>query len=275
MEIIIYSLITLGVMGIAAGTLLHYTARKFSVPVDSQVEEIMRILPGANCGACGYPSCLALARAMIHGSASPGSCIAGGASVAARIAAALGLGPGKDTGDRKVAVVRCRGGRSQAGERFEYTELRDCRAAVITAGGPKACSYGCLGLGSCVTACPFGALAMDPDGIPIVDEEKCTGCGQCISVCPRGIIALIPRRQNVFLGCVSRDKLKKVKEVCRVGCIGCGLCARPGIAEQEDITMEDNLPRLHWQAGKDLAAALAQAAAKCPSKCFMVVSKVL
>ncbi len=270
MEIIIYSFITLGVMGIGAGVLLYYTARKFSVPVDSRVEEITQILPGANCGACGYASCRALARAIIEEAASPSSCIAGGAVVADKIADILGREKEPGTGDRKVAVVQCRGGCDKAGDRFKYTGLQDCRAAVLTGGGPKACSYGCLGLGSCVTACPFGALDMGPDGIPVVDEDKCTGCGKCVAVCPRGIIALIPRWQNVFLGCVSHDKLKKVKEVCSVGCIACGLCVRPGIGSEEDIIMEDNLPRLRPRENKDLAVALDQAIAKCPSKCFVV-----
>ncbi|MFH1008564.1 MAG: 4Fe-4S binding protein, partial [Candidatus Latescibacterota bacterium] len=164
-----------------------------------------------------------------------------------------------------VAVVRCRGDRENARDRFQYKGVMDCRAALLTGGGAKACSYGCLFLGSCAAACPFDAIAMSTTGLPHVDEEKCTGCGICIQTCPRGIMALIPKTQEVYLGCVSHDKAKAVKTVCDVGCIGCALCSKPKVTPSEVVSMEDNLPVFpsDWS---DYHAAVE----KCPSSVFVV-----
>ncbi|MEJ2627674.1 MAG: 4Fe-4S binding protein, partial [bacterium] len=118
--------------------------------------------------------------------------------------------------------------------------------------------------------CPFDALSMGADDLPVVDEEKCTGCGKCVEACPRGIITLIPKSQEVYLGCISQDFGKAVKSVCKVGCIGCGLCAREKIVENEIITMEGKLPVIHTKKSKDLLKDLEQAVEKCPNSCFVV-----
>jgi len=141
----------------------------------------------------------------------------------------------------------------------------DCEAAELLEAGAKACLYGCLGMGTCVRVCPFGALRMTDNRLPAVLEEKCTGCGKCVAACPRRVIALVPRRQRVYLGCVSRDKGKGVKAVCAKGCIACGLCAMPKITPSGKVVMKDNLPEFppDWE---DFTAA----AEKCPSGCFVI-----
>ncbi len=165
----------------------------------------------------------------------------------------------------KVAVVQCRGGKAEAVEKFAYFGPQDCTAATLVGGGHKGCSYGCLGLGSCVRACPFGAMYMSDNGLPVVIEEKCTGCNVCVVTCPRGIMALIPRSQKVYLGCVSQDKLKAVKSVCTVGCYTCKICVTPKVTPSGAIVMEGNLPVIKDIDSPDLYTA----AEKCPAGCYV------
>ncbi|MCK5527255.1 MAG: Fe-S cluster domain-containing protein [Candidatus Latescibacteria bacterium] len=257
------SIISLGILGLIFGGGLAYASRRFAVKVDPRISEVEDVLPGANCAACGCIGCSAFAEAPVLGNVSCNGCVPGGADVARKVAEILGV-----EAEEKIpvmAVVRCRGDRENARERFRYQGVMDCRAALLTGGGAKACAYGCLGLGSCAAACPFDAITMSELGLPVVDEQKCTGCGVCVATCPRGIMELIPRTQKVYLGCVSHDKTKAVKAVCDVGCIGCGLCSRPKITPSGAVRMEDNLPVLpsDWS---DTETAVE----KCPSKIFVV-----
>jgi Na+-translocating ferredoxin:NAD+ oxidoreductase RNF subunit RnfB len=268
--IILYSVLTLGVLGILCGWMLAYAAKKFNVPVDPRVERLLNALPGSNCGACGYASCSELAKAVLRGEVSAAGCVAGGSDVAEKIAGIIGHKLDVDTLTKKTAFVRCRGGKDKAKEKFSYTGVEDCAAAMLIAGGHKACEYGCLGLSSCVRVCPFGAMKMGDDGIPVIDESKCTACNKCVVECPRKLISLIPRAQDVVLACVSRDKGKKVKDVCSVGCITCGICVRPDVASGEFISMGENLPEIHWKKGVDLKKMLENAVKKCPNNCFVV-----
>ena len=127
--------------------------------------------------------------------------------------------------ESKVAVVYCQGGDEFAQKTAEYYGLQDCRA-LNAIGGVKECPYGCLGLGSCVSVCKFGAIYMGPDNIPVVDKDKCTGCGACAKICPRNIIELVPKSKEVHIRCRSYDKGPVVRKYCKVGCIACSLCVR-------------------------------------------------
>jgi electron transport complex protein RnfB len=169
-----------------------------------------------------------------------------------------------------VAVVRCRGNRDNCVDRAIYSGIEDCRAAVLVGNGAKGCVYGCLGLGTCVRSCPFDAMHMGEDGLPVVNEMLCTGCGECVKACPRNIMELIPRNQKVYIACVSKDFGKAVKAVCKVGCIGCGLCANPKTIENEIITMDGKLPVIHYDKVRDPIGDLENAVARCPTKSFAV-----
>ncbi|MDZ7342009.1 MAG: 4Fe-4S binding protein, partial [candidate division KSB1 bacterium] len=151
-------------------------------------------------------------------------------------------------------------------KRYHYSGITNCRAAQIIMGGDKGCIYGCLGYGTCVESCPFDAMRMGEDGLPIVIEEKCTACGMCVQACPRNIMKLIPVRQKIFIGCVSQDKGKAVKQVCSVGCTACTLCANPKTTPSGSIKMNGNLPEILNITADDLSNAVA----KCPAKCFVV-----
>lgn len=262
---IIASIAGLGGMGLIFGALLAYASKIFRVEIDPRIERVLAILPGANCGGCGYPGCSGYAEAVVKGTAEINLCAPGGADVVAQIAAILGeedTGPGVEM----VAAVQCKGGNKEATTRFIYQGILDCTAAQMIDSGFKGCTYGCLGLGTCVKACPFGALRMNSNGLPEVIEEKCTACGLCVKACPRNIITLIPKTQRVFIGCKSQDRGKSVKAVCSVGCIGCTRCANPKFTPSGAIEMDNNLPKIVNPDAEDLRNAVES----CPTNSFSV-----
>jgi electron transport complex protein RnfB len=261
---LLYSILTLGSIGLLFGAGLAYAARKFAVEIDEKVEHIINLLPGANCGACGLPGCSAYAEAVVAGRVPPTRCTPGGIEVSTKIAHIMGITE-VDMEEAKVAVVQCQGGKAEAVESFVYYGIEDCSAAELIGGGHKACQYGCLGFGSCVRACPFDAMYMNDNGLPVVIEDKCTGCGVCVTTCPRGIMAMIPRDQKIFLGCVSLEKAKAVKSVCKVGCFACKICATQKVAPNEEIVMEGNLPVIKDRKSPSLFTALE----KCPTNSYV------
>lgn len=265
---ILFPLVVMGGLGLLFGVGLAVASRIFKVTKDPRVVQIEEVLPGANCGACGAPGCSGFAEGVVEGKYPANGCTVGGAEVAMLVAQIMGTEAEEMI--PKVAVVRCRGGRENCVDRAIYQGVEDCRAAVLINNGAKGCVYGCLGLGSCVDACPFDAMVMGDDELPVVDEALCTGCGECVRTCPRGIMELIPRDQNVFLACVSRDFGKAVKAVCKVGCIGCGLCANPKTTADEMITMDGKLPVVHYDRVKDPWKDLENAVHKCPTQSFGV-----
>jgi electron transport complex protein RnfB len=221
-DVIVYSVVSLTALGALFGLGLAIAARKFAVKQDPRVAEVEALLPGANCGGCGYAGCHAFARALVAGIVSPYDCAPGGSDGAGAIAQVLGL----ETEERVpvVAVVACKGG-NRVEVLMDYQGLESCKAVTLLSDNLRVCPYGCIGLGDCVTACPFDAIHME-NGFAVVDEAKCTGCGTCVEVCPKGIISLVARPQKVRVVCSSHDKGKSVKSICEVGCIACGLCAK-------------------------------------------------
>ncbi len=178
----------MGGLGLVIGVALAVASKVFYVYVDPKIVAVDDVLPGANCGGCGFPGCTANAEAIVAGTASPTSCVAGGPELGEQIAALLGISVSAREPD--FAIPGCYYGTDKADTKFEYAGVSDCRAAALLHGGMKVCRIGCLGLGTCVTACPFDALSMGPEGLPVVDFEKCTGCGTCERVCPKHIINL-------------------------------------------------------------------------------------
>ena len=235
---ILYAVATLGGVGAILGILLGVAAHFFAVASDPRVEAVREALPGANCGACGYAGCNKFAEAVVEGAAPVNGCIPGGSMAAEAIAAIMG----QEAASVKplVAAVFCRGDRRRSRDLFLYDGVSDCAYAQQYHGGFKACPDGCLGLGSCVRACPFEAISMGVGGLPQVDEAICGGCGLCRDACPRGIIRLIPRgEQGHLVWCSSRERGKTVSRACEVGCTGCKACLKA--CPREAITVEDNL----------------------------------
>lgn len=261
MLVILLSAIVLGGLALVLSGGLAYASKKFAVYIDPRIEEIAGNLPGANCGACGYPGCSGYAEAIIKAGVESTLCTPGGSETARMIARVMGV-EAKEVLPQ-VAVLQCRGGTSEAEFRFEYEGIKDCSAAVLVGNGAKGCVYGCLGLGSCVESCPYDAMAMSDNGLPVVFEEKCTACGICVTTCPRGLLTLIDRDVKVYLGCISRARGPKVKKVCSVGCIGCTVCAKKG---PDGIEMDGWLPRIDTQKIKEWP----EANEICPTKSFVI-----
>ena len=237
---ILYAALILGAMGLVFGLVLTFASKIFEVPANPTRDAIREVLPSANCGACGYPGCDGCADAIAAGKAPVNACPVGGAEVGAKIASIMGVEPASGA-DRKVARVICQGDCGTAKEKFEYNGIMDCVAASTVNDGYKACGFACLGLGTCVKACQFDAIHIDPvRRIAVVDEDKCTACGKCAEACPKSVIELQSVSAPVALLCRNTAKLKQVMDVCKVGCIGCQKCAKA--CKFGAITMENNLP---------------------------------
>lgn len=245
-----------GGSGLLIGIFLGVFGEKFKVEVDEKETGIREKLPGNNCGGCGYAGCDALAAAIAKGEASTDACPVGGSPVAEAIAGIMGVSAGGAV--KKVAFVRCAGNCEKAKERYEYYGTEDCRSASVAAGGgSKACTYGCMGYGSCVKACPFDAIHI-VDGIAVVDKEACRACGKCIAVCPKQLIELVPYDAAYLVQCHSQDKGKDVMQKCLAGCIACHLCEKncPAAA----VTVENNIAHIDTA----LCIQCGQCADKCP-----------
>ena len=168
----------IGITGLLIALLLGFAAIQFEVPVDEKEIAVREFLPGNNCGGCGYAGCDALAKAIAAGEAAVNACPVGGAAVAAKIGEVMGVDGGEAV--KMVAFVKCAGTCAKAGIKANYYGISDCkRAAAIPGRGDKACSFGCMGFGSCVAACQFDAIHVQ-QGIAVVDKEHCVACGKCI-----------------------------------------------------------------------------------------------
>ena len=245
-----------GGTGIFIGFFLGFAGKKFAVEVDEKEEAILAVLPGNNCGGCGYPGCSGLAAAIAKGEAPVNQCPVGGNPVGAKIAEIMGV-EAIET-ERKVAFVRCSGSHGTAKELYEYTGVDSCKmVAAMQNGGPWACKSGCLGYGDCVSACQFGAIQVI-NGVSVVSKELCQACGKCVAACPKGIIELIPYKNKYRVACSSTDKGKTVMQVCQAGCIGCKLCEKE--CKFDAIHVINNVAVIDYDKCKNCGAC----ARKCP-----------
>lgn len=260
LEGIIIAAVVVAGAGIIIGVLLGLADKTFKVEVDEKEILIREALPGSNCGGCGYAGCDALAKAMAQGIASPAACPVGGESVAQTIAEITG---GSADVEKNVAFVMCDGTCTNAKERYEYSGNLSCREAhYVTGSGSKACTYGCLGYGSCVKVCEFDAIHI-VDGIAVADKEKCTACGQCITECPKDIIELVPYEARTLVQCFSKDKGKDVRPICSVGCIACKICEKA--CQYDAIHVVDNIARIDYDKCVNCRACVE----KCPTKIIL------
>lgn len=256
-NIVLQSLVVMGSCSVIIAILLGFAAKKFKVEEDPKKEYILSVLPGANCGACGYAGCEQYAEAIVKDNVEINLCRPGGDEVSKKIASILG----KEVKDvqRLVAVVLCAGG-NRAKNEFVYTGIKKCDISNKFFEGEKACKYGCLGFGDCVEVCPFGAIFINEYNVAEVDVLKCTGCGLCVKVCPKKLIRLVPCNYKVHILCNSRDKGVKVKQICSVGCIGCGICVKA--CPVSDIYLENNLAIMKYNKCNNCGICKA----KCPTK---------
>ncbi|MBQ8509132.1 MAG: RnfABCDGE type electron transport complex subunit B [Clostridia bacterium] len=220
---ILFAALWFALMGGLLGLALAIASKVFAVKVDERIPAISEKLPGANCGGCGYAGCSALAEAIVKGEAKTSACVVGGDAVASEIAAIMGMKAEKTV--RMRAQVMCSGSAEFAKRKYNYEGAPDCIAATRLGGGNKLCPNGCIGLGTCVSICPFDAIRIE-NGVSAVDYEKCQGCGKCVEACPKHIIKLIPYDSTHWVGCMSVDKGAVARSYCDVGCISCRICEK-------------------------------------------------
>lgn len=257
---VIIAAIVVGAAGIGLGFFLAFMSKKFAVEVDEREAQVRDLLPGNNCGACGYPGCDGAATAMCKGEAPANACPVGGPGVASAIAEILGGEAGESV--KKVAFVKCAGDCDKAKDLYEYSGVKTC-AVVSTApgGGSKGCSYGCRGYGDCVEVCEFDAIHI-VNGIAVVDREKCVACEACVKACPKRLIEMIPYKRTAAVNCFSNDAAKDVMAVCKAGCIGCKICEKECPIPDGAIHVEKNLAKVDYAK----CVGCGKCAAKCPKK---------
>ena len=252
------------VLAFVLGTALGFFKDFFAVPQDPLAGKIREALPGANCGACGFPGCENYAIAIAGGDAGISSCLVGGPALVEKLA--LITGKAGEAAKPVIAVLACQGSYIHTPQKGIYTGIANCRGAKL-AGGTKLCSYGCLGFGDCVKACKFNALSMDgKKGLPVIDAAKCTGCGMCVAECPQSIIKAVPKdRKGAMVLCSNRSpNRQQVAKSCKISCIKCGQCVKQ--CPQQCIDLSTNIPVI------DLAkcSSCGICVEKCPTKVMKI-----
>jgi Na+-translocating ferredoxin:NAD+ oxidoreductase subunit B len=254
--IIIVIMVSLGVL---FGFILAYANKKLAIEVNPLIHIVEDVLPKGQCGACGYPGCMAYAEAVVTNPDVPPNLCTPGKATVAKLVGEL-TGKSAPPMEPKIAQVMCRGTHDKVTKDFAYVGVTDCHAANMIFGGPKSCKYSCLGLGTCVQACPFNAISMAADGLPFINPDKCTGCMKCTIVCPKSVMAMVPVASEVTINCNSKAKGPEVRKVCKVGCIACGICVKT--CSVSAITVENNLARIDYSVCTNCGACVA----KCPMK---------
>ncbi len=246
MNVILIAVIVLGAIGLIAALVLYFTSKKFAVKEDPRIGQVNEVLPGANCGGCGFPGCGGMASACVKaadaGSLEGLNCPVGGQPVMEKVAAILGMKV--EVSAPKLAVVRCNGTCENRPRTVIYDGVKSCRIANTTCMGETACAYGCLGCGDCVNACQFDAIKMNEEtGLPEVDSTKCTACGACAKACPRNIIEIRvvkgAKKMGVVVECMNKDKGAVAMKACKAACIGCQKCVK--VCAFDAVHVENNL----------------------------------
>jgi len=254
----------LGGLTLLLATGLIVANRKLYVIEDPRYDAVEDMLPGTNCGACGYPGCRALAEALVGGEALPGKCTVSSDENRAAIAAYLGVDVGAE--EHRVARLACAGGKNVARNHARYTGHASCRSAALVAGGGKGCFWGCLGLGDCERICDFDAIRMDENALPVVDEELCTACNDCVEICPKDLFSIHPASHRLWVACKNLEFGDDILEDCEVGCTACGRCAMdaPGL-----IHMRDNLAVIDYGRAHETRMPIE----RCPTGAIVWIEK--
>lgn len=276
MNLILIALIVLGVIGAVGSLVLYLVAKQFYVYEDPRVGQVEEVLPGANCGGCGFPGCHGMADACVKATSLDGLlCPVGGAETMAKIAGILGMEAAAS--DPKLAVVRCNGTFQCRPRTSNYDGAKSCAVAAATFGGETGCVFGCIGLGDCTRACTFDAIHMDPEtGLPKVDADKCVACGACVKACPKIVIELrkknaakTPAEKRVWVQCINKDKGAVARKACQSACIGCGKCEKT--CKFGAITVENNLAWIDSEKCK----ACGMCVAECPTGAIHATEAVM
>lgn len=261
---ILFAFLIIAVLGLLLGFGLAVAAKKFAVEKNEKAELILEILPGANCGACGYPGCSGYALALSTGEAENGLCSPGGPETSAKVASILGVEDTTGVGERMVAFVHCRGNNELTKRDFAYEGVEECSGAYMLLEGDSSCKYGCLHLGSCMQVCPTDAIYRDEKGNVTVNPDECIGCLKCTLVCPTHVIKMIPASGSHAIACNSHDRGPVVRKICTVGCIACNICERK--FPESGCTVTNFLSEIDYDKPM---TQIGEAAEACPTKCIV------
>ena len=269
---VILTVVILTVLGLLLALILFWVAKKFKVEEDPRIGEVEKVMPGANCGGCGFAGCRAFADAAVKAPNLENQfCPVGGNETMKKVAAILGFEVAEKA--PQVAVVRCNGSCENRPRVNEYDGVKSCKVKAALYSGDTLCPFGCVGCGDCVDACQFGAISMNPEtGLPVVDETKCTACGACAKACPKSVIEIrnagtTPKNnRRVFVSCVNKDKGGVARKACKAACIGCGKCQK--VCKFGAITIENNLCYIDSSKCK----ACGQCFFECPTGAIHVVN---
>ena len=264
MSVILITMLFAAILAFVLGIALGFFQKKFHVERDPKIDEVRAALPGANCGACGYPGCDGYAEAVATGRAPTTKCSAGGASTAEAVSKIMGVDAAAED---LVTVLLCQGTKDLAVSKGDYVGIKTCRAAKLSTGGVKACSWGCQGLGDCVAVCKFDALEMGDDGLPHVNYENCTGCGMCVEECPQKLFTLVPRgKKGSIVLCSNRNVIKaNVIKTCKTGCIKCEICVKQ--CPEKCIAMVNGIPVTDY----DKCTSCGVCVQKCPTHAYKLL----
>ena len=261
-------------IGAVFGLGLTYASRRLAVYIDPRIDIVAGLLPGANCGACGYPGCSGLAEAVIQGKADLSHCVACTPEAKQEIAAALGFTRELPLSLelRKVARLACNGCNNNLTKPYNYKGIRECHVVARSFGSPDKCNYGCLGFGFCVNVCPFHAISLGANGLPVIDYEKCTGCGVCVQQCPQKVLYLSNALHKIHIKCNNRAKGKAAMTHCSVSCISCGLCVKK--CPTQAITMKEDVNGSLPVIDRDKCIECGLCVKACPRHCIQFLEPI-
>jgi Na+-translocating ferredoxin:NAD+ oxidoreductase RNF subunit RnfB len=256
----------MGAIGLFFAIFLVVANKQFHVEVDPKISRVEEVLPGVNCGGCGYASCALYAEAIAAKGEELNLCVVGGADTTKDVAHVMGVEVSGEQQEKLVAVVFCQGTDEAAKFPGEHKGLMDCAAAIYSQDVSKRCKYGCVGMGSCVASCPFDAIHLSEGHIPYVDADKCTACGNCVRACPRDLIELHPVSHNAFVYCKNQDPGPIARKICSKACIGCQICVKAAAKDDnaDAVQMDGNLAVVTAEP----YAAKPEYGAKCPTGAY-------
>lgn len=262
-----FAILIVSFIGLICGLLLAVASKVMAVPVDETAEQIEAVLPGVNCGACGYAGCAGYAAALSAGETdTPSLCTPGGPSVAQEVSEITGLSAGPMT--PVCAAVLCQGNVHNAEMQMDYIGVQSCKMATQLFGGPKECVHGCIGFGDCAEVCPYDAIRIC-DGIAHINPHLCRACGMCVKACPKNIIAMLPLNvSKACVLCINKEKGARTRKECKTGCIGCMRCKK--VCAYDAVTVENFCAKVD----NDKCTGCGKCTEVCPVKCIDIIELV-
>ena len=242
MSLIITAVVSVTAIGIICAIILNVASQLMYVKVDLKVIQLTEAMPGANCGACGYPGCSGYAVALVEEGIATNLCPPGGPELVTKISEILGVEAAAF--EQTTAVVRCMGDSDKQKKKMEYKGLQTCAGAKQLFGGQSLCAFGCLGFSDCKNVCPENAICME-DNLARIIFSRCTGCGLCAKICPNRLITMENASIPVLVACKNIEKGAVVRKKCSIGCIACTKCVKE--CPDEAITMVDNLAVIDYK----------------------------